>query len=141
MKNVFLSFITISFYCNIVCKNIVCDVGLTLWTQSLINIKAVLCLDKFKHTLAVFDSKLCFEVITGSPRYMLSFYLQFHVYAIEKWPFSGTYPLIHGNPRSIFMRIHYMPAYFWSPYLSHIMRSTCTLICVSSIHILKSGLN
>ncbi len=31
---------------------------------------------------------------------MRSFYLQFHVYAIEKWPFSGTYPLIYGNPRS-----------------------------------------
>jgi len=58
---------------------------------------------------------------------MRSFYLQFCIYAIEKWPFSGTYPLIYGNPRSFYMQIQYMRAYFWSPYLSHIMRSTCTL--------------
>jgi len=40
--------------------------------------------------------------------------------------FSGTYPLIYGNPWSFYMRIHYMQAYFWSPYLSHKTRSTCT---------------
>ncbi len=34
---------------------------------------------------------------------MQTFYLQFQVYAIEKWPFSGTYPLIYGNPRSFYM--------------------------------------
>jgi len=49
---------------------------------------------------------------TGGPRYMRSFYLQFWVYAIEKWPFSGTYPLIYGNPRFFYMQIHYMRAYF-----------------------------
>jgi hypothetical protein len=38
--------------------------------------------------------------------------------------FSGTYPLIYGNPWSFYIRIHYMGAYFWSPYLSHITRST-----------------
>jgi len=37
--------------------------------------------------------------------------------------FSGTYPLIYGNHRSFYMRIHYMRAYFWS--LSHITRCTC----------------
>jgi len=41
--------------------------------------------------------------------------------------FSGTYPLIYGNLWSFYMRIHYMRAYFWSPYLSHITRSTCTV--------------
>jgi len=39
--------------------------------------------------------------------------------------FSGTYPLIYSNPWSFYMRIHYMRAYFWSPYLSHITRSNC----------------
>jgi len=57
---------------------------------------------------------------------MRSFYLQFQVYSIEKWPSSGTYPLIYGNPRSFNMQIHHMRAYFLSPYLSHITRSTCT---------------
>jgi len=40
--------------------------------------------------------------------------------------FSGTYPLIYSHPWSFYMRIHYMWVYFWSPYLSHITRSTCT---------------
>ncbi len=45
--------------------------------------------------------------------------------AIEKWPFPGTYFLIYGNPRSFYVRIHYIRAYFLTPYLSHITRSTC----------------
>jgi len=44
--------------------------------------------------------------------------------------FSGTYPLIYCNPRSFYMRIHYMRAYFWSPYLSHITRSTSTIYSI-----------
>ena len=48
---------------------------------------------------------------TGGPRYMWSFYLQFCMYAIEKWPFSGTYPLI----RSFYMQIFYMRAFFGVP--------------------------
>jgi len=32
--------------------------------------------------------------------------------------FSGTYHLIYSNPWSFYMRIRYMRAYFWSPYLS-----------------------
>ncbi len=39
--------------------------------------------------------------------------------------FSGTYPLIYSHPWSFYMRIHYMRAYFWSPYLSNITRSNC----------------
>jgi len=39
--------------------------------------------------------------------------------------FSRTYPLINSQPGSFYMRIHYMRVYFWSPYLSHITRSTC----------------
>jgi len=58
---------------------------------------------------------------------MRSCYLRICVYSIEKWPFSGTYPLIYSDRRSFYMQIHYMWAYFWSPYLSHKMRSTCTL--------------
>jgi len=57
---------------------------------------------------------------------MLSFYLRFCVYAIQKWLFCGTYPLINSQPRYFYMWIHYMRVYFWSPYLSHITRSTCT---------------
>ncbi len=40
---------------------------------------------------------------TGSTHYMPSFYLQFHIYAIEKWPFSVTYPLIYGGPWSFYI--------------------------------------
>jgi hypothetical protein len=46
--------------------------------------------------------------------------------------FSGTYPLIYSNRRSFYMWIHYMQAYFWSPYLSNITRSTCILIFYAS---------
>jgi hypothetical protein len=42
--------------------------------------------------------------------------------------FPRTYPPIYGIPRSFYMQIHYMRAYFWSPYLSHITRSACTCI-------------
>jgi len=35
--------------------------------------------------------------ITGGPRYMRSFYLRIRVYGIEKWSFSGTYPLIYSD--------------------------------------------
>ncbi len=52
---------------------------------------------------------------TGSPRYMRSFYLRFCIYAIVNYPWS------------FYMQIRYMRAYFWSPYLSHITRSTCFL--------------
>ncbi len=52
---------------------------------------------------------------TGGPRYMRSFYLRIRVYAIEKWPFSGTYPLIYCDCWSFYMRIHYMRAYFGVP--------------------------
>jgi len=45
--------------------------------------------------------------------------------------FSGTYPLIISHPWSFYMRIHYMRVYFWSPYLSHITRSNCTLLSQS----------
>ncbi len=47
-----------------------------------------------------FEIIVFYDGSTGGPRYMRSFYLRFHVYAIEKWPFSGTYPLIYVNPRS-----------------------------------------
>jgi len=33
---------------------------------------------------------------------MRSFYLQIQVYAIEKWPFSGTFPLIYSNRWSFY---------------------------------------
>jgi len=41
--------------------------------------------------------------------------------------FSGTYPLIISHPWSFYIQIHYMRVYFWSPYLSHITRSNCTV--------------
>ncbi len=63
---------------------------------------------------------------TGCPRYMRSFYLQFRIYVIHKWSlFWNLYPLIYSNPWSFYMGIYYMRAYFWSPYLSNVTRSTC----------------
>jgi len=50
------------------------------------------------------------ELNIGDPRYMRYFYLQFCAYAIEKWPFSGTYPLIYSDCWSFYMRIHYINA-------------------------------
>ncbi len=41
--------------------------------------------------------------------------------------FAGTYPQITSHPWSLYMRIRYMRVYFWSPYLSHITRSTCIM--------------
>ncbi len=61
---------------------------------------------------------------------MRSFYLQFHVNAIWKWPFSRTYPLIYSHPWSFYIQIRDMRAYFWSPYLSNITRSNCITIIV-----------
>jgi len=82
---------------------------------------------------------------------MQSFYLRISLYAIEKWPFSGIYPLIYSDCRSFYMQIHYMLAYFWSPYLSHITRSTCivrlqlviyTRVFCNALHFLnKSEIN
>jgi len=54
---------------------------------------------------------------------MQSIYLRFRLYAILKWPFSGTYPEINSHPWSFYMRIRYMRVYFWSPYVSNITRS------------------
>ncbi len=65
---------------------------------------------------------------TGGPLYMLSFYLRICVYGymqLKNGIFYWTYPLIYSDLWSFYMRIHYMWAYFWSPYLSHITRSTC----------------
>ncbi len=59
------------------------------------------------------------KVCTGGPRYMQSFYLQICVYGIKKWPFSWTYPLINNDCWSFYMQIHYMRAYFWSPFLAY----------------------
>ncbi len=39
--------------------------------------------------------------------------------------FSWTFPLIYSHPWSFYIQIHYMWAYFWSPYLSHITKSSC----------------
>ncbi len=66
------------------------------------------------------------QMNTDRPRYM-----RFGVYAIQEWPFSGTYPLIYSHPWAFYMRIHYMRAYFWGPYLSNITRSTCTFILLA----------
>jgi len=61
---------------------------------------------------------------TGGTSHIRSFYMRIGVYAIEKWPFSGTYPLIYSDCWSFNMQFHYIRAYFWSPYFSHITRST-----------------
>ena len=48
----------------------------------------------------------------GSTRYLRSFYLRYRVNAIEKQPFSKTYPLIYSHTFSFYMVIRYMRAYF-----------------------------
>jgi hypothetical protein len=68
---------------------------------------------------------------TGSPCYMLSFYLRIRINSIEKWPFFLNLSSNYSDCWSFYMWIHYMRAYFWSPYLSHITRSTCT--CQNSL--------
>ncbi len=66
-------------------------------------------------------------VHTGSPRYMRTFYLRFHVYAIEIMAFlrniSSYLPMLLV---SLYANLLYAN-HFFSPYLSHITRSTCTL--------------
>jgi len=55
------------------------------------------------------------------------FICEFAYMRMKNGLFSGTYPLIYSDLWSFYMRIHYVRAYFWSPYLSHITRSTCTV--------------
>jgi len=56
------------------------------------------------------------------------FICEFAYMRLKNGLFSGTYPLIYSDRWSFYMQIHYMRAYFWSPYLSHITRSTCMWI-------------
>jgi len=56
------------------------------------------------------------------------FICKFAYMRLKNCLFSGTYPLIDSDCRSLYMQIHYIRAYFGSPYLSHIMRSTCTYL-------------
>jgi len=56
------------------------------------------------------------------------FICDFKYIRLKNGLFSGTCSLIYGNPRSFYMQINYMRAYFLSPYLSHITRSTCKYI-------------
>jgi len=86
---------------------------------------------KMLMNLVCYQDKNCCKLNTARPRYMRSFYQQFCIYKNEKLAFSGTYPLIYGDLRSFYMQIHYMRAYFWSPYLWHITR--CTRIVVLEI--------
>ncbi len=58
------------------------------------------------------DTQIC----AGSPHYMWSFYLQFCVYAIQQWSFSGTNPLIYSNPWSFY---RYANLFNASLFLSH----------------------
>ena len=61
-------------------------------------------------------------IFAGGPRYMRSFYLRLRI-----GHFSGADPLIYSHTWSYYMRIRYMRANFFSPYLSHITRDTCTV--------------
>ncbi len=62
---------------------------------------------------------------------MPPFYLR-----LKNGRYHGTYPQIYGFPWSFYIRVRYMRAYFWSPFLSPITRSTCTeqLIILSREH-------
>jgi len=54
---------------------------------------------------------------TGGPRYMRSFYLQFRVYAIQKWPFFWD-PSSNLQSSLVFLYVNllYASLFFWSPY-------------------------
>ncbi len=56
------------------------------------------------------------------------FICNFEYMQLKNCLFPGTYPLIYGIPRYFYMQIHYMRAYFWSPYLLYIMRSASTWV-------------
>ena len=55
------------------------------------------------------------------------FIYKFEYLRLKNGLFSGTYPLIYSDWWSFYMQIHYIRAYFWSPYLWHITRFTCAL--------------
>ncbi len=82
-----------------------------------------------RNTIITLFEKLA-TTSTGGPRYISLFICNFAYMRLKNDLFSGSHPLIYGNPRSFYMQIHYMLAYFWSPYLSNITRSTCTYILV-----------
>jgi len=67
---------------------------------------------------------------------MQSFYCDFAYMRLKNLLFSGTYPLIYSDHWSFYMRIHYMRAYFWSPYLSHIIQSNlCTTTTLGTLNL------
>ncbi len=66
--------------------------------------------------------KLCYIIQAGLVICGL-FIFEFKYMQLKNGLSSGTYPLIYNDPWSFYMRIYYMRAYFWSPYLSHITRS------------------
>ncbi len=47
------------------------------------------------------------------------FYLRIQVYAIEKWPFSGTYPLISSDRWSLYANSLYASKFLESPSLAY----------------------
>jgi len=46
---------------------------------------------------------------------------------LKLWHFRGMYPPIYQWYWSHYMRIHYIPANFLGPYISHITRAACTI--------------
>jgi hypothetical protein len=52
--------------------------------------------------------------------YAVFFISNFAYIRLRNGLFSGTYPLIYGNPWSFYMWILLYASLFWSPYLSHI---------------------
>jgi len=54
------------------------------------------------------------------------FICEFSYMQLKNGLFSGTYLLIYSDCWSFYMQNHYIWAYFWSPFLLHITRSTCT---------------
>jgi hypothetical protein len=62
---------------------------------------------------------LFFKTSRGGPHYVQPFNLRFGVYAIQKWPFSGTFSLINSHPWSFYMQICYT---FASQFLESLLR-------------------
>jgi len=74
----------------------------------------------------VLNNYIIFDVVQAALVICGLFICDFMYMPSRNGLFSGTYPLIFSHP--FYMRIRYMRPHFWSPYLSHITRSTCTII-------------
>ena len=82
-------------------------------TKNRFFVSLTLCVEVTQHSSLFTCEVFLWVKNTGGHRYMRSFYLRFCKYPIEKWPYSGTYPLIYSHYWPFQMWIRYMRAYFF----------------------------